>query len=382
MEFLFWFAAIGATFSYFFYPITLLGISTLKKKEISLSIDNPDSSDSPTTISMIVTAHNEASQIREKIDNTLSLNIDGLTLEIIIASDYSTDETNDIVRSYAERGVKLVETDQHLGKEYAQLCGVKVSQGDIIIFSDAATRLKPEVLPKLLGYFNHKHVGAISSEDRFITKDGAVAGEGYYVKYEMWLRGLESKCAGLIGLSGSFFAARKEVCKNWDILAPSDFNTALNTNKAGMLAVSCTDVEGFYPNIKDETKEYQRKLRTAIRGMTGLARHKEVLNPLKYGLFAYQVWSHKIMRWAVPWFMLLAFVSNISLITNGFYLLTMCLQVLLLSVFFLASTNPNFRQNKLIKLVYFFYQVNMALGHAAIKYISGTRMTTWKPSTR
>lgn len=378
MESLFWIAVLGTLFSYFIYPISLVIIKRFRGSKTQANL----STQSKKTASFIITAHNEANQIKAKIENTLELNHDDIEFEIVVASDFSTDDTDAIVESYADRGVKLVRADQHLGKEYAQLCGIKQAKGDVLIFSDSATRLKPEVLKTLMSYFDDDEVGSISSEDRFIAQDGKVAGEGAYVKYEMWLRSLESKCAGLVGLSGSFFAARREICAAWDIHSPSDFNTALNTNQAGKLSVSCPDVEGYYPNLKDESKEYQRKLRTAIRGMTGLSRHTEVLNPLKFGLYAYQVWSHKVMRWAVPWFMILALISNLWLLNTSFYVVTMLIQVALLAMFLSAHIEPNLRKNALIKLVYFFYQVNLALAHAAIKFLSGTRMTTWKPSAR
>jgi len=379
MESLFWFAVFGSLFSYFIYPFTLI---LLKKFYPSPLKTHTFDSQHRQSVTFIITAHNEAKQIQDKLDNTLELDRSDLEVQIIVASDFSTDGTDEIVESYSAQGVELVRADQHLGKEYAQLCGIRAAKGDIIVFSDSATRLQPSALKTLLPYFSNPAVGALSSEDRFLSTNGEVAGEGYYVKYEMWLRELESNCAGLVGLSGSFFAARKEVCKEWDIHSPSDFNTALNASKAQKISISCHDVEGFYPNIKDETKEYQRKLRTAIRGMTGLSRHTEVLNPLKFGWYAYQVWSHKVMRWLVPWFMIISLLSNLMLLSEPFYIFTLLVQIAGAGAFILASLRPSLRSNSLIKLVYFFYQVNLALAHAAIKFFSGTRMTTWKPSAR
>lgn len=379
MESLFWFAVFGSLFSYFIYPFTLILLKKFYPSPLSTKIT---ASETLQSVTFIITAHNEAKQIKDKLDNTLELDRNGLEVQIIVASDFSTDGTDEIVESYADQGVELVRADQHLGKEYAQLCGIRAAKGDIIVFSDSATRLQASALKTLLPYFNNPAVGALSSEDRFLSTNGEVAGEGYYVKYEMWLRELESNCAGLVGLSGSFFAARKEVCEEWDIHSPSDFNTALNACKAKKISISCPDVEGFYPNIKDETKEYQRKLRTAIRGMTGLSRHTEVLNPSKFGWYAYQVWSHKVMRWLVPWFMIISLLSNFTLLSEPFYIFTLLVQLAGAGIFVLASLRPAFRSNSLIKLVYFFYQVNLALAHAAIKFFSGTRMTTWKPSAR
>src|SRR5690606_5281565 len=169
--------------------------------------------------------YNEEARIREKIENTLMVRFDPTRLELIVASDCSDDKTDDIVREYADRGVRLVWSAERLGKENSQRTAIEAARGDVIVFSDVATQIPEDALEKLEAYFQDPQIGAVSSEDRFISKDGSIAGEGAYVKYEMWLRQQESKLAGLVGLSGSFFAARKEVCQIWDIHSPSDFNT-------------------------------------------------------------------------------------------------------------------------------------------------------------
>src|SRR4029079_484783 len=133
--------------------------------------------------------------------------------------------------------------------------------------------------------------------------DGKLAGEGAYVKYEMWLRRLESERGGLVGLSGSFFAVRRTVVKSWIHTIPSDFACALMTRRAGLVAVSDSRVRGIYKDIKDPKSDERDMFRPASRGMAGLATMRAVLNPLTHGLFAFQVGSHKLMRWLVPWFL-------------------------------------------------------------------------------
>ncbi|MEY4590812.1 MAG: hypothetical protein RL497_2888, partial [Pseudomonadota bacterium] len=189
--------------------------------------------------------------------------------------------------------------------------------------------------------------------------------------------------AGLVGLSGSFFAARKSICQSWDIYSPSDFNTALNAAKAGLRAVSAPDVLGYYQDLKDPSKEYARKVRTVIRGMTGLWRHKEVLNYRKMGFFAFQVFGHKLMRWLTPWFLLTTFVLGALTASAGpFYSLAFLLQLAFYSCAVAAHFLPHLRNTGPVKIIYFFVQVNIALLDASIKFISGQRMTTWKPSAR
>lgn len=381
LHLLFWLLGLAAIYSYFLYPLVLklAGIFTGVKEHFV----PPQSSDSQLTMSLIVTAYNEERRIREKIENTLAIQFDSTRLELIVASDCSEDLTDAIVAEYAERGVRLVRATERLGKENAQLAAISIAKGDVLVFSDVATQIPADALQKLEQYFIDPSIGAVSSEDRFISKDGSVAGEGAYVKYEMWLRKQESQLAGLVGLSGSFFAARKEICQEWDIHSPSDFNTALNAAKAGLRAVSAPDVLGYYQDLADSSKEYQRKIRTVIRGMTGLSRHKEVLNFSRFGLFSLQVISHKLMRWLAPWFFIGLFIVSAMIANhNWFYSLAFIAQLAFYGAALLAQFLPDLREIGAIKLIYFFVQVNVALLDAAIKFLAGQRMTTWKPSAR
>lgn len=381
LTFLFWLFGIAAVYSYFIYPLVLCVLLAMKPAKKGGAVEQ--SSGTVNSVSLIVTAYNEEHRIRTKIENSLQLLAGDFAFEIIVASDCSEDKTDDIVREYAERNVRLVRAPERLGKEHAQQCAIKVAAGEIVVFSDVATEIPADAIQKLVAYFTEPEVGAVSSEDRFVSQDGSVAGEGAYVKYEMWLRRQESTLAGLVGLSGSFFAVRKSLCSEWDIHSPSDFNTALNTAKAGMRAVTAPDVLGFYQDLKDPSKEYQRKIRTVIRGMTGLARHAEVLNVGKFGFFAFQVISHKLMRWLTPWFLVAAFLLNALIADNNvFYFLLFTGQLAFYGLAVVAHFLPNLRNISAVKLVYFFVQVNIALLDAAVKFIAGQRMTTWKPSAR
>ncbi len=365
-------------YSYFLYPLILILLPARRNMELV-----PEPPKTFPKLSLIITAHNEAGRIRSKLDNTLEVQYPANLLEIIVASDCSTDGTDEIVKEYREQGVRLVRADARKGKEYAQLCAIHEAQGEILVFSDVATRIEPGALKKLAVRFEDAEIGAISSEDRFISQDGSVVGEGAYVKYEMWLRRLESTRAGLVGLSGSFFAARREVCEQWDISVPSDFNTALNCAKLGLVAITCPDVVGIYQDVKDPALEYRRKTRTVIRGISAIVRHPEVLNPFRMGLFAFQVWSHKLMRWGVPWFMLGFLVITLVLAgTHRIFDLTLFAQILFYGIVVLGYLFSSLRTTSLVKIPFFFVQVNLAIAHATLQFLGGKRITVWEPSKR
>ena len=399
MTCVFWFSISMIFYAYFGYPLCLIVISVFKRPDDSkFKIQN---SKLPP-ISFIITAYNEEARIKQKIENSLSQDFPKDKLEIIIASDHSSDKTDEIVKSFKDKGVKLVRAPERKGKENAQKHAVDAARGEILVFSDVATILKPNAISNIVDNFKDPSIGCVSSEDKFIDKDGNVSGEGAYVKYEMFLRKLESKVNTLVGLSGSFFAARREVCKNWAIDLQSDFNTLLNSIKLGLKGISDPNSIGYYENIADEKKEFNRKTRTVLRGISVLMRNLSLLNPIKYGLFSWQLFSHKLCRWLVPFLLISAFISNVVIMFNSVPLF--CIFILQISFYSLAlyyykkqttinrlETTPFINNSKfkiqnllasISKLCYFFITVNTSIFVAWLKYIKGERATFWEPSKR
>lgn len=374
LKVIFWISAFGAIYSYFLYPLVLSLVPTRRTLK-------PGNLQPKYSVSLIVTAHNEERRIREKIENTLEIQYP--ELELIVASDASTDGTDAIVKSFDGEGVSLSRTENRLGKENAQKQAISHAKGEILVFSDVATKIPSPAIRSLVEYFRDPEVGAVSSVDVFVTEDGGTAGEGAYIKYEMWLRKMESLRGGLIGLSGSFFAARRELCQEWDIHSPSDFNIALSCASHGYVAVSAPDVQGHYKDVADPAKEYQRKLRTVTRGLTALSRHPQVANPFRYGLFGFQLLSHKVMRWLVPWFLCSLFVANCLLLGQGFvYTLAFFAQVIFYGLVGVAHLHPELRKKGYAKIPYFFTQVNYAVAKATLAFLGGKRMTVWSPTER
>lgn len=374
MKWLFWIFACGSIYSYAIYPLLLRLLVPKRRPPAALSTDTPK-------VSLVIACRNEEKRLRHKLENALQLSYPNL--DIMVASDASDDGSDALVLEFAPRGVRLVRSPERRGKEHAQGLAIQQAHGELVVFSDAGTDLPPDSLGFIVDRFRDPNVGAISSEDLFIGSDGKLAGEGAYVRYEMWLRRLESERAGLVGLSGSFFAVRRAVLTTWDASIPSDFACALLTIQAGRVAVSDARVRGIYKDIKDPSKEYQRKVRTAIRGMAGLARLARVLNPLRYGVFAFQVWSHKLMRWLVPWFLLGALLSAAALQGEGaFYRCAFWLQVAGYAAVLLAHFSAALRNIGVMRIGYYFIQANLALAHAAVLFLAGKRIVVWSPSVR
>ena len=332
------------------------------------------------SVSLIITVYNEEGVIEKKIRESLELDYDG-DLEIIVASDCSTDKTHEIVAQFPE--VKLLCLETRGGKETAQKKAVELARGDIIVFSDAKISLETKVLEKFVRYFSDAEVGAVSSIDRVLQLDGSQSGEGFYVRYEMWLRSLESAFNSLVGLSGSCFAVRASIAEKIVTDIPSDFALLLETRRQGLRGVHAPDVVASYSAVRTEREEFSRKVRTVLRGITTLMARSEVMNPLRFGIFSWQIVSHKLLRWLVPFFLILGSATAMSAATHSPLMALITLSVI---VGMVLAAIPLFRRdlqdNILFKVPLFFIVVNSAIFVAWTKYLSGQRSTYWTPSKK
>jgi cellulose synthase/poly-beta-1,6-N-acetylglucosamine synthase-like glycosyltransferase len=378
---LFWFAIIGTTYSYFLYPLVL---RLFAGNQLALEPDDPQRADDALPhLTVIVAARNEETRLPGKIEDLLLQDYPSEKLDILIVSDGSTDKTAEIARSFAKQGVRCLELEERRGKESAQARAIQLAHGQLLVFTDVATRIGGAGLRGIASALMLPGIGAVSSEDHFVSADGRPVGEGLYVRYEMWLRQLESRTGGLVGLSGSLFGVRRELCDEWPTHVPSDMVVALRTARRGLRAISLSQVYGLYPDLKDAGAEFARKRRTAMRGLAALAYERELLDPRRYGVFAFQLWSHKILRWAAPWFMALALLTNIALAAGSmFFTVTLGLQLLFYGLVGLAALWPPARRFVPIRIVYFFVLSNLALAAALVDYLRGHRVVQWEPSVR
>lgn len=373
-EIAFWGSVALVLYAYLGYPCALWALSLFRSRPVR----RREAGEEAPRVSFIITAHNEAARIRDKIENTLVQDYPAHALEILVASDCSTDGTDDIVREYADR-LRLVRASERRGKEAAQQLAVAAASGEILVFSDVATALAPDGVSTMVASFADPTVGCVSSVDRFVDAEGQRSGEGAYVRYEMSLRTLESRVNSLVGLSGSFFAARREVCGRWSADRQSDFNTVLNAVHLGLRGVLDDHTAGYYRNIVDDRREFERKIRTVVRGIFVLAKNVEMLNPLRHGLFAWQLASHKLCRWLVPQAMVVAAAANLVLLSRSpLYAATGLLQCA-----FYVSALAGLRTGwPRLRIPAYLLRANAAVMMAWLRFARGERIAMWNPSER
>jgi glycosyltransferase involved in cell wall biosynthesis len=376
-EIVFWLSVALIAYAYAGYPLALGALTLIRTRRVEKADIRP-------SVTFTITAYNEEQRIADKLENTLKLTYPREKLEILVASDCSSDGTDEIVKSYADRGILLVRAPVRKGKEAAQKLAVEVAKGEILVFSDVATVLPENAVANIVKNFHDPTVGCVSSVDRFVDYDGRLSGEGAYVKYEMFLRFLETRVNSLVGLSGSFFAARKDVCKEgWAEDLQSDFNTLLNSVRMGLRGVADPDSIGYYTNIADEWKEHERKVRTILRGISVFMRSLALVNPLRHSLFAWQLISHKLCRWLVPFGMMTGFLSNALLaLSSQFYATLFLTQVLFYAVALAGIWSKPLLRLPIIRLASYFLLVNASIFQAWMRYWSGERLIVWEPSKR
>jgi len=367
----FWSSVILVVYAYIGYPCALAALAVLRRRVVAKG-------SMAARVSFIITARNEERRIREKLENTFAQDYPRALLEILVASDCSSDATDDVVRSYGDR-VRLVRAAERKGKEAAQQLAVNAASGDILIFSDVGTALAPDGVSTMVRNFADPTVGCVSSVDTMLGTDAAGSGEGAYVRYEMRLRMLETAVHSLVGLSGSFFAARREVCRKWTADRQSDFSTLLNAVDLGFRGVLDPDSVGYYRNIVDDRRESQRKIRTVVRGIAVVASHVRMLNPFRYGLFAWQLASHKVCRWSVPFAMAGAAVVNALIVQRSVvYAATGAGQLL----FYTAAVLGMWTGARVLRIPAFLLRSNLAILTAWVRFAAGERITLWDPSDR
>jgi glycosyltransferase involved in cell wall biosynthesis len=368
---IFWSSVILVVYAYVGYPCALAALAMRRRRPVARGRV-------AARVSFIITAHNEERRIREKIENTLAQDYPRALFDVLVASDCCTDATDDVVRSFGDR-VRLVRSPERKGKEAAQQLAIAAASGDILIFSDVGTALAPNAVSTMVRNFADQTVGCVSSVDQMLGGDDARSGEGAYVRYEMRLRMLETAVNSLVGLSGSFFAARRDVCRSWAADRQSDFSTLLNAVDLGFRGVLDPDSIGYYRSIVDDRRESARKVRTVVRGIAVVAKNLRMLNPFRYGLFAWQLASHKICRWSVPFAMIGAAVGNALLVRqSAFYAATFAGQLL----FYAAAILGAWSGARALRIPAFLLRSNVAVLTAWIRFATGERITSWDPSER
>lgn len=367
------------TYAYVAYPALLWVMAARKSSKKA-----PDGVKDWPFITITLPVYNEAQTIREKIESLLAMDYPPEKRQILVISDASNDRTDEIVASFTHKGlgVELLRLRERRGKTAAENAAWAAATGDIIINTDATVRLLPHSIKALVAAFEDPTVGVASGRDVNISTD---SGETSYVGYEMRIRASETRVRSIVGASGCFYGIRRSL---YDPAFPEhlsrDFAAALVVNEAGLRAVSVKDAVCQVPCTDDLAIEQNRKIRTMARGLATLWYKRSLMNPYRYGIFAWMLASHKLARWLIPITLPLLLIGLAILSIHSWIALAMLAMLVILAIIGYVTV---YRQRgislpKPAAIIGFILVANLAGILAWSRFLWGQSNAVWEPTRR
>lgn len=358
------------------YPLLVYLLSVARPRKIKKSAFEP-------IVTVLITAYNEERDLRAKLENTLLIDYPKNKLEILVASDCSTDQTDHIVKEYAGTGVKLHRQTERLGKTMAQNAAVEKAAGEIVLFSDATTMYQPDVLTAMLPNFADPSIGCVAGRLIYVDDSRSTVGKGAksYWNYETFIKKSESRACSLIGASGCLYAVRRSAYRPMYAEACSDFLICTKIYEQNLRSVYEPNAVCTEETNRRTDKEFQMRVRVIAQTFTDLWRSRTMLNPLRAGFFAVELISHKLLRYGVPLFLLLIFASTATLaFSSGFFAVLSALQALFYLIAFAGWLLERGGKNiGVFALPLYFVLANLAAAVAFYKFASGERYARWEP---
>ncbi len=381
-EIIFWCSAFLIGYGYVFYAL-LLAIWRRVSPPTS-----PLFSDELPSISILIAAYNEERAIKARIQNCLALDYPNDKLEVVIASDGSTDRTNEIVESLAKsrHNVRLLDFEERRGKVNAINAAAPHCRHNVLLFSDATSHFETSLAKKLVRHFASDAVGCVCGNVIFTNAAGSKTGEleGVYWKLETFLRNREGERGSTLGATGAAFAMRRKLWR------PCPANALVEDLVMPMKILE----QGYRVNFEPEAiaretaaekvdEEFERRRRIGAGAIQSFFLLLPMLNPLR-GFPAFAFFSHKVLRWLTPLLMILALLTHGALASRSDayrLLLIPHIGFYTLAVIGLLVGRKN-RIYRILSLPYYFVSMNAALLWGYCRYIRGTQKVTWNRVNR
>lgn len=334
------------------------------------------------SISIVVACYNEESRIAAKLNDCLALQYPAEKMEILVGSDGSTDGTEQIAEQFAAREpqIKLVRTTGRAGKSGAQNLAAALACGDIILFTDAETETRPNLLQQLAEDFADPNVGLVAPVVQFGRADDPVSkGQGSYWRFELFLRQLESDLGMLATASGAAFAVRRESFRPIPLEYGDDCIVPLDVCLQGYKILQdrrCVVSDVMPHSINGELRT---RVRMTARNWSGILCRPALLNPFQFPGIAWGLISHKFLRWMTPLFLLAVFLANGWLVYNRRMVPLFILQ----SCFYLAAfigwrRSGRDRCERIFGYPFAFCLANLGFLLGIVKSIRGQKMLAYK----
>lgn len=340
-------------------------------------------------VTLLISAYNEEDIIVDKVNNTLELNYPKDKIQVIFITDGSTDRTAEKLRNRGE--ITLLHQDVRAGKMAAIKRAIPFINGDVTVFTDANTFLNKDAILELVKHYQNKMVGAVAGEKRILVEekaDASSAGEGFYWKYESVLKKLDYELYSNVGAAGELFSIRTALYQ------PVESDTIIDDHMIAMRIAEKGYIIAYEPNAyametasANTKEELKRKIRIAAGGIQSIFRLTKAVNPFYYPVLTFQYISHRVLRWTITPFLLIAvFILNGLIVAHDgalFYKILFGAQILfyLLSLFGLIFESKNIRI-KVLFIPYYFCVMNYAMIAGIIRYFKKNQSAAWEKSKR
>ena len=336
-------------------------------------------------VSVIVAAYNEAAVIAERLDNALALDYPRDLLQIIIAADGCSDETEAIVRGYADRGVQLLSLPR-LGKIGALNAAVEQADGEILVFSDANTMCEPQALRALLRNFADRDVGGVAGHTSYAleaTTESSGRGERLYWRYDTWLKRLESDTGSVVSAHGGLYAIRRALYQRVpDGAVTDDFAISTAVIEQGYRLVFEPGARAVEFAVPEASREFRRRVRLMTRGLRSVLLRKRLLDPRRYGFYAVVLFSHKVARRLAPVALVAVAVSSTWLASQSPFFRVLAFGQ---AAFYGAALvgwmlrRARLGGSKVLYIPLYYCMANAASALALLDVARGKRIAMWKP---
>lgn len=373
---LFWTTLVLILYIYIGYPSAVALAARVVRRRIRKSPWIP-------SVSIVIPAYNEGAEIARTIENKLQLDYPKDCLEILVISDGSTDQTDEIVRAYAAQGVRLIRQDPRQGKTQALNRAAVEAKGEFLVFSDANSLYLPDALRHLTANFADPEVGYVTGRMIYRNPDGSSVGDGCsaYIRYENRLREAETRLGSVVGVNGGIDAVRRSLYEPMRVDQQPDFVLPLKVVARGYRVVYDPAACLVETALTRSEEEYRMRVRVSLRALHAIWDMRGLMNPIRYGLFAWQFISHKVLRYGAFFLLAVLLLINAALApTAPIYEVGLWLQ--LMFYFGAASGWTLSRRGKvggLLYLPFYFSLLNVASAHAFIRMLFGKRQVLWQP---
>lgn len=372
-EFLFWASLLLPAYAWFGYPLTLWVLGRFISRPVH-------SGTSSLSVSIIIAAHNEAEHIQNKIRSLLAQSYAASELEILVASDGSTDGTVLLAKAVDDTRVRVLDLPR-VGKTQALNAAVEAARYEVLVFTDADNVWTADTLVHLLTPLADAGVGCCSGTLVVHRSGSALSiGDRYYRRYEAWLRALENRIGCMVSADGALLALRRSLWQPIPDQVNDDFFLSTCAPAQGQRIVHVAEAVVLDHGLAEADKQFHRRIRVTVGGLQSLVVRRSLLNPFRYGVYALSLISHKVLRRFAPLFLLPLLLASMALWDEGvFYRFSLILQLLGYAAGLAGMLDRQGRLPRAFHLVGFFMVTLIGMLVGVLQFVRGRRYSLWNP---